>query len=288
MSQKRSPLWLYFEVSVTNIRIAICKICGKKESRGSSIPKNMTTNRLKKHLEKEHPKENAIVEKKQKAKNNNVSSMFHGSNESSSMSEGNNPGFSMNNGSGGSSSLTNLRTKADRKEHFQQTIPEWKESQTKLAFNSQKAQKFHKSIFELIILDDQPFEIVNNRGFLRHHQRLVPNFEVCYHINLSFKFHIMEDLFVFQIASDKYYRSLLEPIFNKVKGILMGIVSKDNPNSVSFALDAWSAMRHSFLGIVAYYLKDWKRVVFHVYCQPFDESHTAENIRGSMEEHLRE
>ena len=68
----------------------------------------------------------------------------------------------------------------------------------------------------------------------------------------------------------------------------MGIVSKDNPNSCSFALDAWSAKRHGYLGIIAYYLKDWKRVVFHVYCQPFDESHTAQNIRGSMEEHLRE
>ena len=193
MSQKRSPLWLYFEVSATDIKTAICKICGQKESRGSTNPKLMTTNRLKKHLEKNHPTENKIVEKKQKAKNNNVSSMSHGSNEGSSMSQGNNPGSSMNNGSGGS--FLSVRTKNDRKNYFQQTITDWKESQTKLAFDSQKAQMFHKSIFELIILDDQPFTIVNNQGFLRHHQRLAPNFEVGYYINFSVKFHIMEELF---------------------------------------------------------------------------------------------
>ena len=68
----------------------------------------------------------------------------------------------------------------------------------------------------------------------------------------------------------------------------MEVVSNDNPTSVSFALDGWSAKKHGYLGIVAYYLKDWKRTFFHVYCQPFDESHTAENIRGCMEEHLRE
>ena len=198
MSQKRSPLWDYFEVSVTDIKTAICKICGQSESRGSTIPKNMTTNRLKKHLEKNHAKENAIVEKKQKAKNNNVSFMSHGSNEGSSMSQGNSPGFSMKNGSSGLSSKTSLRTKDERKQYFQQTITGWQESQTKLTFDSPKAQMLHKSIFEMIILDDQPFTFVNDRGFLRHHQKLAPNFVVSYHL-----FHTMEEL-VLDMNLDKF------------------------------------------------------------------------------------
>ena len=54
-------------------------------------------------------------------------------------------------------------------------------------------------------------------------------------------------------------------------------------------LDGWSAKHHGFVGIICHYLNsEWKRIVFHVYCQPFDESHTAAAIRGSMEEHLTE
>ena len=66
-------------------------------------------------------------------------------------------------------------------------------------------------------------------------------------------------------------------------------VSTDNPDSVSMLLDGWSAKHHGFVGIICHYLNgEWKRIVFHVYCQPFDESHTAAAIRGSMEEHLTE
>ena len=76
------------------------------------------------------------------------------------------------------------------------------------------------------------------------------------------------------------------PIFTKVKEKLQQQVSAHNPDSVSFALDGWTAKHHGYIGIIAFYMHEWKRYVFHVYCQPFDESHTAASIRGSMEEHL--
>ena len=175
MSQKRSPLWTYFEVDVSDPKSAICKICGKTESRGSNDPSKMTTHRLNKHLEKFHTKENKIV-KDLKAKNNNVSSMSHGTNAGNTDS-------SIDHGSSSTSSsmsddLKSLRTKEQRKAYFQQTIPEWADSNSKLAFNSKKAQEFHRGIFELIVLDCQPFSIVNDRGFLRYNQKLAPNFEV--------------------------------------------------------------------------------------------------------------
>ena len=65
-------------------------------------------------------------------------------------------------------------------------------------------------------------------------------------------------------------------------------LESDNPDSVAITLDGWSAKHHGYLGINCHYLNDWKRVIFHVDCQPFDESHTAVNIRGSIEEHLTE
>ena len=53
-------------------------------------------------------------------------------------------------------------------------------------FHDPRAQKFHKSIFDNhIILDLQPFAIVNKAGFIRHMAITEKRFE---------------------LASDKYYR----------------------------------------------------------------------------------
>ena len=80
----------------------------------------------------------------------------------------------------------------------------------------------------------------------------------------------------------------MEPVFNKVKETLMERLLIDDPKSLSMILDGWTAKCHGYIAYNATYLKNWKRVTFHVYCQPFDESHTAANIRASMEEHLTE
>ena len=60
------------------------------------------------------------------------------------------------------------------------------QNQAKWDINDPRAQKYHKSIFDnIIILDLQPFAIVNKPGFLRHMAITDKRFE---------------------LASDKYYR----------------------------------------------------------------------------------
>ena len=76
MSQKRSPLWIYFDVSPTDPSKAKCKLCDVLVSRGNVIPKKMTTKNLDDHLRK-HSKEYKIVEDMKK--NQNKSSIGHGS-----------------------------------------------------------------------------------------------------------------------------------------------------------------------------------------------------------------
>ena len=93
-------------------------------------------------------------------------------------------------------SIFNLRSKKDRQAMLQTTIDDWKEAKHPLDFNSIKAQKIHRSIFECMIVDLIPFTEVNKPGFLRHHALLAPNFEV---------------------ASDKYYRSLLDPTYDRIR-----------------------------------------------------------------------
>ena len=164
MSQKSSPLWAYFDVSATDNSKAKCKLCPTLVSRGNVNPSKMTTKNLNYHLKKDHPVEFKLVEKMRTNKSSN-SSISHGSGaeSSSSIMEEN---------------VKSLRTQQQRTAAFQATIPAWVESQTILPFRSDKAQKIHKSIFEMMMSDCQPFTIVNDPGFLRHHQLLAPNFKV--------------------------------------------------------------------------------------------------------------
>ena len=184
MSQRRSPIWLYFEVKTTDISKAVCKLCKYEVSRGSDVPKKMTTKCLDDHLTKVHRDESKLVKDLKKKKSTDDSSMSHGSTVESSMESGII--------AGSSSSITKLRTKEQRIAAFQTSIPNWVESKTKLPFHSEKAMRFHMSIFEMMMLDCQPFDIVNDRGFLRHHQLLAPNFEVCKHFINFFPINMEE------------------------------------------------------------------------------------------------
>lgn len=170
---KRSPVWQFFDEIVDDPKHAKCKLCHSLVSRGSGIKSKQTPRMLDYHLEMIHSKEWKVVtalKKKNKASMVKEKSPLNGSDEC---------GMSSKNGSDvGETQITNLKTKAQRTEAMSATISDWVESKTKVSFHSAKGQGFHKSIFEMIIMDKQPFSIVNNLGFLRHHQRFLPNFEV--------------------------------------------------------------------------------------------------------------
>ena len=76
--------------------------------------------------------------------------------------------------------IWSCRTKKQRTALYQSTIPEWTEPKTMMAHNHAKAQKYHRSIFEMMVLDLAPFNVVNKPGFLRNYALLAPNFEVSF------------------------------------------------------------------------------------------------------------
>lgn len=92
--------------------------------------------------------------------------------------------------------IFSLRTQQERNSMFQTTIPGWVASRNPLDFHSLKAQKYHKTIMEQMIVDLVPFHEVNKPGFLRSYAVLAPNFKV---------------------ASSKYYRSLLDPTHERIR-----------------------------------------------------------------------
>ena len=105
-------------------------------------------------------------------------------------------------GSGSYTQLFVLCPQKRRKELFQSTIPNWVEAKTMLPFGSKRAQELHKSIFEQLIMDNGPFYEVGKPGFLRTWQVAVPNFKV---------------------ASEKYYRSMLEPAYDGIRYVIRNL-----------------------------------------------------------------
>ena len=106
------------------------------------------------------------------------------------------PTESRKRGSASYTQLFALCPQKRRRELFQSTIPDWTGAKTMLAFGSNRAQKLHKSIFEHMIMDNIPFYEAYKPGFLRMFHVAVPNFTV---------------------ASDKYYRSMLEPAYKGIR-----------------------------------------------------------------------
>ena len=124
----------------------------------------MTTTSLRWHLDHQHPE----VELEVRAPNHDTSSTSCEASGSGATKRGWTPTVP----------LWKLRSKMQRTEMFSCTIPGWVESTTTLDFNSPRAQRIHKSIFETMILDLVPFREVDKPGFLRHHYLLCPNFRV--------------------------------------------------------------------------------------------------------------
>ena len=83
--------------------------------------------------------------------------------------------------------------------------------------------------------------------------------------------------------SDNFYRSMLEPAYDRIRSSLQSRLSKDNPPAHSVGLDLWSAHHTGYMGVNLHYLdNDWERVIFNLACTPFDITHTGLNIATSL------
>jgi hypothetical protein len=118
--------------------------------------------------------------------------------------------------------------------------------------NDPCAKVKHRGILMMIVTDLQPFSIVNDPGFLHYSKLLDPRFTV---------------------ASDIYYRRLLEKSYKKGMECVQKKFNDDEPASVSLQLDGWSAHKHGYIGLlVSYITKDWRRAKLCLACSPFDGS----------------
>ena len=78
--------------------------------------------------------------------------------------------------------------------------------------------------------------------------------------------------------TNSFFRSLLDPAYEKIKAKLENQIAKDSPKFVAAALDGWSNHHHGYMGFDIYYIHNFVRKKFNLACSRFDERHTAVNI----------
>ena len=153
-------------------------------SRGHADPRKQNTTNVKNHLDRKHSKElKEMAAQEPSAVPSNEPTINAGRE-------------ARKRGSANYTELFALCPQKRRRELFQSTINDWVEAKTMLHSGSARAQRLHKGIFEMLIMDNQPFYEVMKPGFLRAWNIAVPNFRV---------------------ASDKYYRSMLEPTYDSIR-----------------------------------------------------------------------
>ena len=238
-----SGLWQYFEVLKEDQNCAKCTLCGQSFSRGGGEKKNYGTSNLTRHLSRGHPVEyDEVFLIKKKGEKRKLEDKEEKDSENIK--------------------IFNLKTKKARETVIQTTMNGFVRPTKMLTFHSDAAQKIHRSIFEMIVVDCEPFSIVNQPGFIRSYAQARPDF---------------------QLGSAMYYRNLLEPSYEKVRNKIQGIIQKDSPKSISAGLDGWSSQHHGYIGINVSYISNWVRKDFNIACTPFDIQHTAINIHDSFE-----
>ena len=121
-------------------------------SRGSVVSREQTTTNMKNHLDRIHSKELKEISAKGPSAEPSSEPIKDVDTETRKR------------GSGNYTELFSLCPQKRRKELFQSTIHDWVEAKTMLHFGSERAQRLHKRIFEMLIMDNQPFYEVMKPG----------------------------------------------------------------------------------------------------------------------------
>ena len=255
MSKKVSSLWNYFDEDVNDHTNVVCKIadCGKTISRGKagSARSRLSNTGMRSHLKTCHAREWQEFLSKEKDQDSAKAAAEGKKMEADETEHLGVPIF-------------DLRSQKKRKSFFfQQNLPDMVQLQETYNIKDERAKSKHRGILTMMIVDLEPFRMVNNPGFLNYSKLLDPRFAV---------------------GSDMFYRRLLQKVFDKGKLKVQQKFETDKPTSVSIQLDGWSTHKHGYIGFMANYInKDWRRARMCLACRPFDDRHTGQNMARWVE-----
>ena len=134
-------------------------------------------------------------------------------------------------------------------------------------FNDQRSLRLHRSVAEMIALDDQPFSVVQNEGFRRLMHLAEP------------RYTLPSDSYLRQTAIPNLHKHLRE----KVAEIMTDV------KFVSFTTDTWttSMSSESLISLTGHWVDyDWMRRSAVLQTSHMPGSHTAANITKKFDEML--
>lgn len=119
-----------------------------------------------------------------------------------------------------------------------------------------------EAIFDMIVLDFQPFSIVEDRGFKRLVKLLEPSY------NLPSRFHLSNHV--------------LPNMYDLEKNKMLNAM--EEAESVSLTTDTWTSNNtQSYMAITAHYInKEWVQKSILLGCAQLTERHTAVNLKEEM------
>ena len=243
-----SPIWQYFDKSVADPSVVICKIenCKSKVSRGSSNPRLMTNTNLVNHLQRNH-KEAYNKYKEKDSENNEKKRKAQESNDVRG---------------------TILLNKKQKDEYLQQTLPEAVLNSAVWKKDNPNSKEGHRRILLMIIQDLRPYSDIMKGGLLQVIKWAQPKFEPG-----SDKFYRMkmEESFVRcrQAMQDK----LAKDNPSSVSVVLDGWSSYHH---------GYVGVN------IHYISEGWKRVKINLCCKRFDDSHTGEALATFVSDLMHE
>ena len=233
-----SFIWNHFNVC-ENESIAECKICKANIKRGS-MPKTFSTTPLHRHMNSKHKLFYTRV--KEEAGN------------AEKTAEPPKP------------VLKEIKLEALKK---QTTLFESFSTKKLFDINDPKAKIIHQKILNMIALDNQPFTLTEDRGFIELMAHLQPKY---------------------MIPSRKYFTETMLPMSYKA---LQEAVMKEvyETQFLSFTSDIWSSSssHESFISLTAHWItNEFEKKDCVLHCKHFPGSHTGINIAAAFESMLTE
>ena len=226
-----SAVWEFFSISEKDRRFAICKTCSIEVSRGGNTTKDFNTTNLRAHLQSRHAAEyNDFL----KADKKRLDALAAKKLKSASTSQ-----------------TPSVATA------FEKVKP--------LPADSARAKGGTKKIMEMIALDDEPFTVVEKRGF----RGVLKYFEPRY--KLPSRRHMAE--------------VCLPELYHVVAGHIHDLLAGDIP-AISFTTDIWSSdvSPVSMISLTAQWIDtEFNLVKTVLHSQEFTGSHTAQMIAGCFE-----
>ena len=220
-NRKRSNIWTYFTVSVCDDKKAVCGECQETVARGGEKSNSFTTSNLRKHLKVHHPEKLRQLEASEKAAAKTASKE--------------------NSQNRSSSTVITLEDCLERSRPYPVDHP--------------LARKITRLIDETVVVDCQPFSIVEDEGFVKLVKELQPRY---------------------QIPSRKYFSTTLIPqMFEKCKETVQRIIQLQDFVAI------WSSRGHdSVISFTAHFITEegFSRKHCLLQASRFNERHTADNI----------